>query len=246
MPTAADGLWTASPLCVSVVATLGLCYMARIKNAAGRQIILIILLGLLSDKELMCNKGCSLHLRIKPSCACVRELHVCLAAFREETPAPPGRRTPRCPARRTSPPSTSGRSKSWRWRWRKVSVCLTEEREEAFNKRLSVFRPLCAFPPLRMLFSKPLPLPVLLHLSASVTINLSRSLPLSPQAPRAAISRARVYATLRNPPRCSVCLPVTAFKRVRWARPPLSRSVPAHLGRRRQPAGEEGPEELQE
>lgn len=120
------------------------------KNTTGRH---IILLGLLSKRGLMCNTARSLHVGIKvskppPPRVCVFHSLVCPTAFRQQIPARRERRTPRCPARRTSPRSTSGRSRSWRWRWRKVSVCVIEEAskmkqqtEEAFNHRFSLFQP---------------------------------------------------------------------------------------------------------
>ena len=43
-----------------------------------------------------------------------------VVAFRRGKPASPQRPTPRCPARKTSQPSMSGRNKSWRWRKRRV------------------------------------------------------------------------------------------------------------------------------
>lgn len=135
-----------------------------------------------------------------PSIVCVFHSLVCLTAFRQQIPARRERRTPRCPARRTSPRSTSGRSRSWRWRWRKVSVCVIEEAskmKQQTDHRFSLFQPFCVFAIFRALsfFS----LPVLLHLPVSVTISLSRSLSFPLKSPRAAFSGACAHARCVTP-----------------------------------------------
>lgn len=110
-------------VCVSAMATRRLYYMVMIKKTTKKKHCRATnnLVRLINQKGIHVQNGLlfACQDQVEPSSVCV-----CLAAFRKEIPAPLGRRTLRCPARRTSPPSTSGRSKSWKWRWRKVSVCV--------------------------------------------------------------------------------------------------------------------------
>lgn len=187
---------------------------------------------------------------------CVFHSLVCPTAFRQQIPARRERRTPRCPARRTSPRSMSGRSRSWRWRWRKVSVCVIEEAskmKQQTDHRFSLFQPFCVFAIFRALSffftsSSSPPACVCHHQPLSLALFL-------PKEPTCCVQRSVRSRALRNPlAACSSPANVFVLAFGRHVSngsdpsviPPLSRSVPPHLHQRRHAAGEEGPEELQE